>query len=164
MGYNKDSEVNRIKYLKLNSGKISSLIDELMAVDDINKIAGFVGGIIEDTEHSRNIRGIFDPDSGDAVTYRCDAFINQLNQVKDAKTRERANYYLRRLKRSITEKKTTYFSDINLLRWKEYDDIITDSLWVMQKRDSDPNNLAWYWGNFIPQIPRQLLLRYTKEN
>jgi len=50
-----------------------------------------------------------------------------------------------------------------LLRWKEYDEIITDSLWILDKRDSSGAHLGWYWGNFIPQIPRQLMLRYTKK-
>src|SRR5262249_20050088 len=54
-------------------------------------------------------------------------------------------------------------NDINLLRWKEYDEIITDSLWVIPKRDTSGAHLGWYWGNFIPQIPHQMMLRYTKE-
>ena len=59
--------------------------------------------------------------------------------------------------------KTNKVSDINLLRWKEYDDIITDSLWVLDKRDTSGAHLGWYWGNFIPQIPHQMILRYTKK-
>jgi DNA modification methylase len=34
----------------------------------------------------------------------------------------------------------------------------------MPKRDSSGGHSAWYWGNFIPQIPHQLLTRYTKKN
>jgi DNA modification methylase len=59
--------------------------------------------------------------------------------------------------------KTGKINDLNLNRWKEYDDIITDSLWVMNKRDSSGAHNAGYWGNFIPQIPNQLIRRYTKE-
>lgn len=33
----------------------------------------------------------------------------------------------------------------------------------MDKRDSSGAHLGWYWGNFIPQIPRQMMLRYTKK-
>ncbi|MEM3860712.1 MAG: DNA methyltransferase, partial [Candidatus Micrarchaeaceae archaeon] len=59
--------------------------------------------------------------------------------------------------------KTNKVNDINLLKWKEYDDIITDSLWILDKRDNSGAHLGWYWGNFIPQIPHQLILRYTKQ-
>ena len=54
-------------------------------------------------------------------------------------------------------------NDIDLHRWEEYDEIITDSLWIFEKRDTSGAHLGWYWGNFIPQIPRQLMLRYTKK-
>jgi len=59
--------------------------------------------------------------------------------------------------------KTGKINDINLLRWKEYDEIITDSIWIFDKRDTSGAHFAWYWGNFIPQIPHQLMLRYTKK-
>lgn len=42
-------------------------------------------------------------------------------------------------------------------------EIITDSLWIFDKRDDTGAHDGWYWGNFIPQIPRQLMLRYTVE-
>jgi DNA modification methylase len=80
----------------------------------------------------------------------------------NSRTLERARYYLRRLKNSIEKIKTNKINDINLSRWKEYDEIITDSLWIFEKRDTSGAHLGWYWGNFIPQIPRQLMLRYTK--
>jgi len=46
---------------------------------------------------------------------------------------------------------------------EEYEEIITDSLWVFDKRDTSGAHLAWYWWNFIPQIPHQMMLRYTKK-
>jgi DNA modification methylase len=33
---------------------------------------------------------------------------------------------------------------------------------VLNKRDTSGAHLGWYWGNFIPQIPNQMMLRYTK--
>jgi tRNA G10 N-methylase Trm11 len=33
----------------------------------------------------------------------------------------------------------------------------------MSKRDTSGVHLGSYWGNFIPQIPHQLMLRYTKK-
>jgi DNA modification methylase len=54
-------------------------------------------------------------------------------------------------------------NDLNLHRWKEYDDILTDSLWILEKRDTSGAHNGRYWGNFVPQIPNQLLRRYTKK-
>jgi DNA modification methylase len=53
-------------------------------------------------------------------------------------------------------------NDIDLERWKEYEDVITDSLWLIDRRDNSGVHTAGYWGNFIPQIPNQMLKRYTK--
>ncbi len=53
-------------------------------------------------------------------------------------------------------------NDLDLTRWKEYDDILTDSLWLLESRDSSGAHQADYHGNFIPQIPNQLLRRFTK--
>ncbi len=55
-------------------------------------------------------------------------------------------------------------NDIDMKNWKNYDDIITDSLWIIDKRDNSGNHLGDYHGNFIPQIPNQLMKRYTKED
>lgn len=43
-------------------------------------------------------------------------------------------------------------------------DINVDSLWIINKRDSSGKHANVYHGNFIPQIPYQLIKRYTKEN
>lgn len=55
------------------------------------------------------------------------------------------------------------FNDINLDKWKE-SEIWTDSLWIIQERDKSGKHDGFYHGNFVPQIPRQLILRYSKEN
>jgi DNA modification methylase len=89
--------------------------------------------------------------------------IGELNQILETHTIERTKYYIKRLKKSLTETKHSKINDLNLNRWKEYDDIITDSLWILNKRDNSGVHHAGYWGNFIPQIPNQLLRRYTKE-
>jgi len=86
----------------------------------------------------------------------------ELQQILDAHTLERTRYYLRRLIKGLTEVKTGRLNDLNLNRWKEYSDILTDSLWILDRRDKSGNHTAEYWGNFIPQIPSQLLRRYTK--
>jgi len=55
------------------------------------------------------------------------------------------------------------FNDIDMENWKE-SDINTDSLWVIKDRDKSGKHKNVYHGNFIPQIPNQLIRRYTKEN
>lgn len=51
-----------------------------------------------------------------------------LNQILESRKLKRAKYYLKRLENGVQRVKTTKTNDINLLRWKEYPEIITDSL------------------------------------
>lgn len=55
------------------------------------------------------------------------------------------------------------FNDLNLDNWKE-SEIWTDSLWIIPERDKTGKHDGFYHGNFVPQIPRQLILRYTKKD
>lgn len=55
------------------------------------------------------------------------------------------------------------FNDLDLKNWKEYEDIFTDTLWIIEKRDNSGVHTSKYHGNFIPQIPNQLFRRYTKK-
>ena len=89
---------------------------------------------------------------------------SDFEQILSTRTINRTKYYIERLIKSLTEVKTNKINEINLNRWKEYEDIITDSLWVIGKRDKTGAHNGRYWGNFIPQIPNQLLHRYTKRN
>ncbi len=57
---------------------------------------------------------------------------------------------------------TVKINDIDMRRWKEYDEIITDSLWIFPSRDNSGMHTPEYHGNFIPQIPRQAMLRFTR--
>ena len=99
----------------------------------------------------------------ECVSLKKDVLLLELDQILDARTIERAKYYLKRLEKGLRSRSTGKINDINLLRWKEYDDILTDSLWSFPKRDASGAHIAWYWGNFVPQIPHQLILRYTKK-
>lgn len=47
--------------------------------------------------------------------------------------------------------------------WKTTD-INVDSLWLIDKRDSSGKHENNYHGNFVPQIPNQLIRRYTNKN
>ena len=58
--------------------------------------------------------------------------------------------------------KTSDLNDLDLTCWREYDDIITDSLWQIPERDRSGAHAGDYHGNFVPQIPYQAMRRYTK--
>ena len=63
---------------------------------------------------------------------------------------------------AATARRPAQINDLDLANWQQYDDILTDSLWVLDARDSSGAHQADYHGNFIPQIPRQMLRRFTK--
>lgn len=54
-------------------------------------------------------------------------------------------------------------NDLNPESWKDCD-INTDSLWLINERDKSGKHENIYHGNFVPQIPNQLLRRYTKKS
>lgn len=55
------------------------------------------------------------------------------------------------------------FNDLNLNEWRE-SEVWTDSLWIIQERDKSGKHSGFYHGNFVPQIPHQLILRYSKKS
>jgi hypothetical protein len=86
----------------------------------------------------------------------------ELRQAREARSLERARYYVTRLRRGLEELRTGPDNDLDLARWKTLDHIHTDSLWLIDRRDRSGAHSAGYWGNFVPQIPQQMMLRYTK--
>lgn len=54
-------------------------------------------------------------------------------------------------------------NDLDLKNWQELE-INTDSLWIINQRDKSGKHKNIYHGNFIPQIPNQLIQRYTKKD
>lgn len=55
------------------------------------------------------------------------------------------------------------FNDIDLKKWKEYEDIELSSLWIIENRKKNTYHSNQYHGNFVPQIPEQLIKRFTKK-
>jgi DNA modification methylase len=55
------------------------------------------------------------------------------------------------------------FNDVDMSAWKS-SEVWTDSLWLINERDKSGKHDGFYHGNFVPQIPRQLILRYTKKD
>ncbi len=148
----------------LNKEKFIEVLSGIVNTDDMNSVKNRVI-ILKDilANHRKDQEGILNIDTnGDTILLRRDVIISELNQIIESQTKERADYYLKRLIEGAQKVKTSKINDINLLRWKEYGEIITDSLWMLGKRDTSGAHLGWYWGNFIPQIPHQMMLRYTK--
>ena len=55
------------------------------------------------------------------------------------------------------------YDSFDISDWKNTD-INVDSLWIIEERDKRGKHSNIYHGNFIPQIPNQLIRRYTNEN
>ncbi len=140
-------------------------LDKVSASDNLDKIKKEITGfsaLVEKSQAKNN--SINYQFNGTKHSVQKSFLLNELKQINEAKTIERTQYYLSRLIKSLVEEKTSKINDLNLNRWKEYDDIITDSLWLIDKRDKSGAHKADYWGNFIPQIPNQFLRRYTKKD
>jgi len=145
-------------------------LDKQQLLDRLHRLkaAGAIGDL------RRGVVGlkaeIADPDSSlhvstsdsSGVTFMPDYLQAELDQIAASLTIERAYYYIDRFMKGVTEIRTGAINEINLNRWKEYEDIYTDSLWLVNRRDGTGAHSAGYWGNFIPQIPHQMMRRYTR--
>ncbi|MBN1887521.1 MAG: hypothetical protein JW850_06010 [Thermoflexales bacterium] len=54
-------------------------------------------------------------------------------------------------------------NDIDLSRWRDYEQVWTDSLWLIGPRDRSGGHQLDYHGNFVPQIATQAFTRYTRK-
>ena len=149
----------------VNKERLVHLLDNIEGIERLNLLKSKIMALKDVISCPTNDEnGVLNIDTiENKLSLRKDVFVSELEQILESHTINRAKYYLRRLKSSIRGVKTSNINDINLLRWKDYDCIITDSLWVLDKRDTSGAHLAWYWGNFIPQIPHQIMLRYTRK-
>src|SRR5215470_15517610 len=66
-------------------------------------------------------------------------------------------------KKRAKPRKPSTINDLDLNEWREYEDILTDSLWLIPERDRSGTHMADYHGNFVPQIPYQAMRRFTKK-
>jgi len=158
-------EVSKYGEVILNKEKFIEILNNLSNSQNLNLIKNKISELkrvfLSPKDDGDGIINI--DNEGDTLSFKKDVLLSELNQILEAQTLDRTIYYINRLKKSVEKVKTSKINDINLLRWKEYDDIITDSLWILDKRDTSGAHLGWYWGNFIPQIPHQMMLRYTKK-
>jgi hypothetical protein len=149
--------------IRVNPQKLLANLEFLKTVEPVQLLRDSIGelrGQLFDTKSSLLTTG---SELEPAEELSADYLLEELEQIAGAFTLERARYYLNRLIKGLTKVKTGSINDINLNRWKEYRDINTDSLWILDRRDNSGVHNAQYWGNFVPQIPSQLMKRYTKQ-
>ena len=140
---------------------IVSILDKILLDQDLRSIKKSTLELIKEVDNIPN-KIIEYNLNGNNEAIKKKLLLKELKQILDTRTIERTKYYLNRLAKSLSILKEGKINDLNLNRWKEYDDLITDSLWTFDKRDTSGVHKAGYWGNFIPQIPNQLLRRFTK--
>ena len=138
-------------------------LNDILQFEDINQIRKGISPLRDEILSSKK-NEITLMLNGDTEKVNHSFLIGEFEQILKTRTIERTKYYISRLIKSLSEIKPGKVNELNLNRWKEYDDVITDSLWILDKRDKSGAHNAGYWGNFIPQIPNQLLRRYTKKD
>ena len=156
---------NNDRNLILNKDKILNELEEIYALEDINIIKDKIIDIDDNIQNTKcdKIGYLNIGSNGDTINAKYSYLHNELVQISETQTIERTKYYINRLIKALSEIKTSKVNDLNLNRWKEYDDILTDSLWVIDRRDTSGAHNGSYWGNFIQQIPTQLFRQKKKK-
>lgn len=160
--FNNGTDSNNEEVLALDRTRLLEALNKLESSDHSAKMRRGILELIRQIQDPKNKLRAADAFSDD-VEFTSGFLYSQLQQIAASETLERALHYLRRFKKSVSEVRVNEINDINLNRWKEYSDIYLDSLWVIDKRENSGVHSAGYWGNFIPQIPHQMMKRYTKK-
>ncbi|MEM0157207.1 MAG: DNA methyltransferase [Thermoplasmataceae archaeon] len=128
--------------------KLLVLCEDILAESNINRIKDEIARAVSLADHVEEpLKSVI---------------LDHMNRILDSRGIERAHYYIRSVIRDIDNSGSTSSLEFNINLWKAYDEIRTDSLWILGKRDREAGHSGWYWGNFVPQIPHQLMMRYTK--
>ena len=152
------------RIVRLNKQRLLDAINSASVRKSLQGLREAAYDLKDQLSSRRDPSGLFDVggDDEETVSINQKYIFGELRQIAEAQTLQRAKYYLRRLAKSVSDIRTGKINDLNMNRWKEYEDIITDSLWIVEKRDNSGVHSPDYWGNFIPQIPNQMMKRYTK--
>lgn len=139
--------------------KLITELESLIKSDDLNLIQDSISKLKRELDNSNASISV----NAGAYEIPKAAIVEDLVQISETQTLERTHYYLERLLKGLQKVKYNKVNHINYNRWRDYPHLLTDSLWVMDKRDRSGIHSAGYHGNFIPQIPQQFLERYTKK-
>ncbi|HOB27242.1 MAG TPA: DNA methyltransferase [Bacteroidales bacterium] len=164
--FNENDNLEKNDIVYFDKETLIKVLDDLEQINNIDRIKKEFLDIIQIINNPKDDKYdiINKTNEGDIITYNKSTILEEINTILKSQTIERIHYYIKRLKKSLLEIKTSKINDLNLNQWKTYDNIITDSLWILHKRDNSGAHNGGYWGNFIPQIPNQFLQRYTKKN
>ncbi len=146
----------------LDSTRLRDSLQQLLAAETLDSMRQSIASIrewLQAVPADQQTTAASEPPAAQSLPY----LLAALEQIAQTRTLERARYYILRLIKSISETRTSAINDINLNRWKEYEHIYTESLWIEKRRDNSGAHAADYWGNFIPQIPRQMMWRYSRQ-
>jgi hypothetical protein len=160
--FNDESEAELDEVLQLDKRSFVAAVERLKSGESVSVIRRMILDLKQELrDPGARLRSTTAND--DVVEFTSNYLNEELNQIASSHTLERALYYVEPLVKSVTEIRVSEINDINLNRWKECTDIYLDSLWIIDRRESSGVHTAGYWGNFIPQIPYQMMRRYTKK-
>lgn len=145
--------------VRLRREALLEALDGLRVSPDLPALRAALGAVCAGVAPGGPLRAA---DDDEAVVFPEGLLRAELAQIGAALTLERARYYAERLRKAACGARTAAINEIDLNRWKAYGDIVTDSLWLIERRDGSGVHRADYWGNFVPQIPNQLMRRYTR--
>ncbi|MGA2916214.1 MAG: hypothetical protein ABSE89_09345 [Sedimentisphaerales bacterium] len=109
------------KDIIINKSKLLEKIEEVNQTDNFNLLKrgiSFIKSVINFPRSDKE--GLVNIDqNGDTMVLKKEPLLEELNQIDESQTIERAKYYLERLKKGISVIKTSRINDINLNRWKQ---------------------------------------------
>src|SRR5689334_2639300 len=115
--------------LPLNKALLLKALYQLKESDTLESLRQRVTALKEELQAPHGHLRLIPPGSDTVDFFRAYLF-DELDQMMESQTLERGLYYIGRFIKSITSVRTNGINDINLNRWKEYEDILTDSLWT----------------------------------
>jgi len=126
------------KIMVLNKPRLLEMIEAVYKSESLPALRENVFKLKEQLSNSKvDKERLFNIETnGDTVRINQRYLSGELKQIVEAQTLQRSKYYLKRLAKAISEQRTNKINDLDLNRWKQYSDIITDSLWILKKRDN----------------------------
>src|SRR5438270_11192087 len=111
-----DNEATQSGYgsVHLDRDGFVALLNELHAADDIAILRTKTTELKRTIASSDSALSTDMRSNGNIASLRRDVLTSELDQILDARTPERARYYLKRLERGVKKVKTSAINDVNL--------------------------------------------------
>ena len=119
-------------------------LTQITEITDLKKLRNQIANVsLNVKKHSKNFARE-DTNEEPVFGINTETLLKDLEQILETYSLERSQYYIKRLLKALTTNKSGKINDLNLNRWKEYEDIVTDSLWIIEKRDRSGAHNAGY--------------------